>query len=77
MMFSRVFVAFPCGVLGQVWYLIVSIPDLCLLPYFNNEFFLFLFLSHVRCNPFHSDGLHVHIDTIRIELAILYFKGLP
>ena len=24
-----VFVTFPCGVLGQVWYLIVLIPDLC------------------------------------------------
>ena len=32
--FSWVFVAFPHGVLSQVWYLIVSIPDLCLLPYF-------------------------------------------
>ena len=30
---SCVFVTFPFGVLGQVWYLIVSIPDLCLLPY--------------------------------------------
>ena len=29
-----VFVTFLFGVLGQVWYLIVSIPDLCLLPYF-------------------------------------------
>ena len=29
-----VFVTFPCGILGQVWYLIVSIPDLCRLPYF-------------------------------------------
>ena len=28
------FVTFPYGILGQVWYLIVSIPDLCLLPYF-------------------------------------------
>ena len=27
------FVTFPCGVLGQVWYLIVPIPDLCLLTY--------------------------------------------
>ena len=26
-----IFVAFPCSVLGQVWYLIVSFPDLCLL----------------------------------------------
>ena len=25
------FVTIPCGVLGQVWYLIVSIPDVCLL----------------------------------------------
>ena len=23
-----------CGVLGQVWYLVVSIPDLCFLLYF-------------------------------------------
>ena len=29
------FVTFPCGVLGQVWYFIVSIPDLCLLSYFG------------------------------------------
>ena len=33
-MFSCVFVTFPRGVLGQVWYLIVSIPDISLLPYF-------------------------------------------
>ena len=29
-----VFVTFPCSILGQVWYLIVSIPDLCRLSYF-------------------------------------------
>ena len=28
-MFNCVFVTFPYGILGQVWYLIVSIPDLC------------------------------------------------
>ena len=28
-MFNCVFVTFPCGILGQVWYLIVSFPDLC------------------------------------------------
>ena len=27
---------FPTGMLGQVWYLIVSIPDLCTLAYFYN-----------------------------------------
>ena len=26
---------FPIGILGQVWYLIVSIPDLCNLTYFK------------------------------------------
>ena len=35
--FSCVFVTFPCGVLGQVWYLIVSIPNICLLPNFHYE----------------------------------------
>ena len=33
-MFSCVFVTFPFGVSGQVWYLIVAIPDLCVLLYF-------------------------------------------
>ena len=28
-MLNSVFVTFLCGILGQVWYLIVSIPDLC------------------------------------------------
>ena len=36
-MFSCVFVTFPCGVLDQEWYFIVSIPDLCFLPYFRHE----------------------------------------
>ena len=35
--FSLVFVTFPCDVLGQVWYLIVSIPELCLLAYFDSN----------------------------------------
>ena len=29
------FVTFPCGILGQVWYLIVLIADLCLLLTLN------------------------------------------
>ena len=31
------FVTFPCGILGQVWYLIVLIPDLCRLSYFHRK----------------------------------------
>ena len=33
---------FPIGILGQVWYLIVSIPDLCNLTYFYNCTIIFL-----------------------------------
>ena len=36
MMFTCIFVNFPYGVQGHVLYLIVSIPDLCLLPFFLN-----------------------------------------
>ena len=32
-MFYCVFVTFPFGVLGQVWWMVVLIPDLCLLSY--------------------------------------------
>ena len=33
-MFNCIFDTFRCGILGQVWYLIVSIPDHCHLCYF-------------------------------------------
>ena len=33
-MFIVFFVTFQCGILGQVWYLIVAFPDLCRLSYF-------------------------------------------
>ena len=48
---NSVFVTFPCGILGQVWYLIVSFPDLCRLSYF-----VFLLLSYPE-EP-HILGLH-------------------
>ena len=37
-MFRYVFVTFPCGILCQVWYLIVLIPVLCRLSYFATLF---------------------------------------
>ena len=36
------FVTFPCGILGQVWYLIVYIPDLCHLSYFEKVWLILL-----------------------------------
>ena len=38
-------VTFPCDILGQVWYLIVSFPDLCRLSYFVH--LSSLMLSHM------------------------------
>ena len=38
------FVTFPCGILGQVWYLIALIPDLCRLSYFGLLFDKFILL---------------------------------
>ena len=41
---------FPIGILGQVWYLIVSIPDLCTLTFFKS------LLRHGLSNPeFYGD----------------------
>ena len=34
-MFNCIFVTFPCGILGKVWYLVVLIPDLCHHSYFK------------------------------------------
>ena len=34
-MFNCVFVTFPCGILSQMWNLIVSIPVLCQLSNFH------------------------------------------
>ena len=34
-MFNCVFDTFPCGILGQVWYLMVSITDLCRISYYE------------------------------------------
>ena len=54
--FSCVVVTLPCGVLGQVWYLIVLIPDLCLLTY-SNSMLLFLFSEiHYLLNLHYSNS---------------------
>ena len=47
-MFSCVFVTFPYGILGHVKYLIVSIPDLCLLPYFGLQCAIVVFPDHTH-----------------------------
>ena len=41
LVFNCVFVTLLYGILGQVWYLIVSILDLCRLSYFSSALELF------------------------------------
>ena len=36
-----IFVTFPCGILGLVWYLIVSFPIICRLTYFEIMWLVF------------------------------------
>ena len=47
MMSNCEFVTFQCGILGQVWYLVVLIPDLCCLSYFRA--YTLLYNSEAYC----------------------------
>ena len=42
---------FPIGILGQVWYLIVSIPDLCTLTYLEHRQIVKLYLKRWQVLP--------------------------
>ena len=44
-MFNHVFVTFPCGILGQLWFLIVSIPDHCCLSYIQLTILTFIYIK--------------------------------
>ena len=48
---STVSLSLSIGILGQVWYLIVSIPDLCTLTYFQ----YFWLIKHIKLRSY----LHV------------------
>ena len=54
---------FPIGILGQVWYLIVSIPDLCTITYFYGY-------CRVHC-PTMLFSLHVKFIYIPVEVILL------
>ena len=54
---------FPIGILGQVWYLIVSIPDLCTITYFYH-----------LCSLSHSLHTWSLITIGRLTLEIYFFK---
>ena len=44
------FVTFPFGILGQVWYLVVSIPDPCCLYYLKQWIIVGICLQMTKIN---------------------------
>ena len=63
---------FSIGILSQVWYLIVSIPDLCIVTYLD--------LKRVLAYPFTSSPLtFAHIDGLKIftdKSTLTFFSNL-
>ena len=70
-MFHCVFNTFPCGILGQMWYLIVLIPDLCRLSNF-----VFTIRSRIfevlRTRSFISSSSYREVDIKYIPPIILF-----
>ena len=52
---------FPIGILGQVWYLIVSIPDLCNLTYFDQDFHSDVIMTSVNFNKLSLKKVTSHL----------------
>ena len=63
-MFSCVFVSFPCGILGQLWYFIVLIPDLCHLSYFYEQL------------KFHAENFKINNLVARTKVDSDLIKGV-
>ena len=74
---------FPIGILGQVWYLIVSIPDLCNLTYFVVQLLFSLFFFFLKNNIFISLLLPlkvfwwVYVYTLKLVLSLLHPGPFP
>ena len=63
-MFSCVLVTFPYDFVGQLWHLIVSIPDVCLLFFFRPKWFQLLSV--------HGDG-NIAVDPLVIGAPLVCF----
>ena len=76
---SSVSLSLSIGILGQVWYLIVSIPDLCNLTYFveKNNIFLRICLCIFESDAVKSDCpvqiFRKMMKYLKITLLVLLF----
>ena len=66
--FNCVFVTFQCGILGQVWYLIVSILDLCRLSYFAFKVAMLWGLQAVSLQ-YYDDYVYTFVCILRICIS--------
>ena len=68
--------------LGQVWYLIVSIPDFCNLTYFEKQFLVLFWSHHLRqdriyCNIKISIKAMSIVVALQDDMASFDIMGLP
>ena len=62
------FVTFPFGILGQVWYMIVLIPDPCCLSYFQSQEIVNILKTKSNFTHFNTEYIYTHFDFKQIEL---------
>ena len=74
-----VFVTFPCGILGQVWYLIESIPDLCHLSYFHITMWVPYYIIIDKLTASYSGPFKIcgYVSGYRQTSATTPFDGTP
>ena len=66
------FVTFPYGVPGQAWYLVVSIPDLCLLYFYCVLFFVRFSFGCVNTNS--KVNVTSYLLTLETTLHVAFIK---
>ena len=72
-MFNCYFVTFPCGILGQLWYLIVSFPDLCrLLTLLDVIFHSFPNFIKTFCKKTAASDLGLHKRTLGLYILSIF-----
>ena len=69
------FFTFPCDILGQVWCLIASIPDLCLLSYFYNS--LTDDLYNTNWDTLKSNDIDIYTSNITKRIIDTSKKHIP
>ena len=66
-------IGFLIGILGQVWYLIVSIPDICAITYFKADYRLMHVKSIAECSKWSI--LQYFRPSLSYHLFCLFLSG--